>query len=170
MYILWYLNDSFLLSSCCSLFCFFCDCRLFHLYVIGYQLILTFLFWSLFYLKCSSFSHIFGSFLSNPFFHAYFSFKLFFLFTVFFFHAHSFFIHQIVYSFWYLDPHCFFFQAAERTRTIDRGYKEAKEFSDAYTDLNNWLENAVKPFDETAHTLGKDPDKIKQLLQKHKEF
>ncbi|KAK2723404.1 hypothetical protein QYM36_001915 [Artemia franciscana] len=53
-------------------------------------------------------------------------------------------------------------EAAERTRTIDRGYKEAKEFSDAYTDLNNWLENAVKPFDETAHTLGKDPDKIKQ--------
>ncbi|KAK2702803.1 hypothetical protein QYM36_018606 [Artemia franciscana] len=60
--------------------------------------------------------------------------------------------------------------AAERTRAIDRGYKETKEFSDAYTYLNNWLENAVKPFDETAHTLGKDPDKIKQLLQKHKEF
>jgi len=81
-----------------------------------------------------------------------------------------FFIHQILYSFWYLDPHWFFFQAAERTRTIDRGYKEAKEFSDAYTDLNNWLESAVKPFDETAHTLGKDPDKIKQVLQKHKGF
>ncbi|KAK2708582.1 hypothetical protein QYM36_014249, partial [Artemia franciscana] len=61
-------------------------------------------------------------------------------------------------------------KAAERTRALDHGYKEAKEFSDAYTDLNNWLENAVKAFDETAHTLGKDPDKIKQLLQKHKEF
>ena len=61
-------------------------------------------------------------------------------------------------------------KAAERTRALDHAYKEAKEFHDSWHELYNWLDDAEKSFDDTVLQLGKDPDKIKQLLAKHKEF
>ncbi|XP_022258014.1 dystonin-like, partial [Limulus polyphemus] len=60
-------------------------------------------------------------------------------------------------------------KSAERTRTLDHGYKEAKEFHDAWKGLLHWLEDADKTLDSLTH-IGKDPEKIKQLLSKHKEF
>jgi hypothetical protein len=61
-------------------------------------------------------------------------------------------------------------KSAERTRALDHGYKEAKEFHDAWTDLCAWLDNAKVQLDEMTATLGNDPEKIKVLLNKHKEF
>ncbi|XP_076320048.1 microtubule-actin cross-linking factor 1, isoforms 1/2/3/4/5-like isoform X3 [Tachypleus tridentatus] len=60
-------------------------------------------------------------------------------------------------------------KAAERTRMLDHGYKEAKEFYDAWSELISWLDEAKATLDSLTH-IGKDPDKIKQLLNKHKEF
>ena len=61
-------------------------------------------------------------------------------------------------------------KAAERTRALDHAYKEAREFHDSWNDLYGWLDDAEKDFDDSVLQLGKDPDKIKQLLAKHKEF
>ncbi|CAG0880401.1 unnamed protein product [Darwinula stevensoni] len=61
-------------------------------------------------------------------------------------------------------------KSAERTRALDHGYKEAKAFHDAWVDLIQWLDNAQTKLDEITATLGNDPEKIKQLLSKHKEF
>ena len=61
-------------------------------------------------------------------------------------------------------------KAAERTRALDHAYKEAKEFYDSWNELYAWLDEAEKGFDDSVLQLGKDPDKIKQLLAKHKEF
>ncbi|CAL1283109.1 unnamed protein product [Larinioides sclopetarius] len=60
-------------------------------------------------------------------------------------------------------------KAAERTRALDHGYKEAKEFHDAWSDLSRWLDDAEKQLDVLTH-VGNDPEKIKQMLAKHKEF
>ncbi|CAL1261306.1 unnamed protein product [Larinioides sclopetarius] len=60
-------------------------------------------------------------------------------------------------------------KAAERTRALDHGYKEAKEFHDAWTSLSAWLDEAEKILDTTT-PIGNDPLKIKKLLSKHKEF
>uniref|UniRef100_T1D235 Putative microtubule-actin cross-linking factor n=1 Tax=Cupiennius salei TaxID=6928 RepID=T1D235_CUPSA len=60
-------------------------------------------------------------------------------------------------------------KAAERTRALDHGYKEAKEFHDAWTSLSTWLDEAEKLLDSTT-PIGNDPVKIKKLLNKHKEF
>ncbi|XP_035231691.1 microtubule-actin cross-linking factor 1-like isoform X1 [Stegodyphus dumicola] len=60
-------------------------------------------------------------------------------------------------------------KAAERTRALDHGYKEAKEFHDAWSDLSHWLDDAEKQLDVLTH-VGNDPEKIKQMLSKHKEF
>ncbi|XP_015906702.2 microtubule-actin cross-linking factor 1, isoforms 1/2/3/4 isoform X2 [Parasteatoda tepidariorum] len=60
-------------------------------------------------------------------------------------------------------------KAAERTRALDHGYKEAKEFHDAWSDLSHWLDDAEKQLDVLTH-VGNDPEKIKQMLAKHKEF
>ncbi|GFQ91888.1 hypothetical protein TNCT_652961 [Trichonephila clavata] len=60
-------------------------------------------------------------------------------------------------------------KAAERTRALDHGYKESKEFHDAWTSLSTWLDEAEKILD-TSTPLGNDPVKIKKLLSKHKEF
>ncbi|KAG8192780.1 hypothetical protein JTE90_019099 [Oedothorax gibbosus] len=60
-------------------------------------------------------------------------------------------------------------KAAERTRGLDHGYKEAKEFHDAWSDLSRWLDDAAKQLEVLTH-VGNDPEKIKQMLAKHKEF
>ena len=61
-------------------------------------------------------------------------------------------------------------RAAERTRALDHAYKEAKEYHDSWHELYSWLDDAEKGFDDAVLQLGKDPEKIKQLLAKHKEF
>ncbi|CAG9820406.1 unnamed protein product [Phaedon cochleariae] len=62
-------------------------------------------------------------------------------------------------------------KSAERTRALDLGYKEAKEFHDAWSSLMNWLDDTEHSLDEfLAETIGNDPDKIKSRLAKHQEF
>ncbi|CAK9254223.1 unnamed protein product [Sphagnum jensenii] len=60
-------------------------------------------------------------------------------------------------------------KAAERTRSLDHGYKEAKEFFDAWTDLTSWLDEAEKTF-ASIQQMGNNPEVIKQMLSRHKEF
>lgn len=60
-------------------------------------------------------------------------------------------------------------KTAERARALDHGFKEAKEFSDAWSDLMSWLEDAEKTLDNIQQ-LGNNPDLIKQTLARHKEF
>lgn len=60
-------------------------------------------------------------------------------------------------------------KAAERARALDHGFKEAKEFSDAWHELINWLDDVEKQLDNM-QAAGNDPERIKQMLAKHKEF
>lgn len=63
-------------------------------------------------------------------------------------------------------------KSAERTRALDHGYKEAREFFDAWSNLIAWLEETEKNLGSVAlEGLGADdPDKIKSRLQKHREI
>lgn len=62
-------------------------------------------------------------------------------------------------------------KSAERTRALDHGYKEAKEFHDSWSGLMNWLRDTEKSLDDlTAESVGNDPEKIKARLAKHQEF
>ncbi|XP_047739188.1 dystonin [Hyalella azteca] len=61
-------------------------------------------------------------------------------------------------------------KAAERTRALDLGLKEAKDFHDAWSELIAWLDDAEETLDELAANVGNDPDKIKAQIAKHKEF
>nr|CAI5837429.1 unnamed protein product [Callosobruchus analis] len=62
-------------------------------------------------------------------------------------------------------------KSAERTRALDLGYKEAKEFHDSWVGLMNWLDETEQSLDELlAETVGNDPEKIKSRLAKHQEF
>ncbi|XP_071449100.1 microtubule-actin cross-linking factor 1, isoforms 1/2/3/4/5 isoform X30 [Hetaerina americana] len=71
-------------------------------------------------------------------------------------------------------------KSAERTRALDHGYKEAKEYHDAWSSLMNWLSEAEKGLDVAdaaglgsavpGGAAGSDPDRIKALLSKHREF
>lgn len=62
-------------------------------------------------------------------------------------------------------------KSAERTRALDLGYKEAKEFHDAWSGLMNWLEETEVALDElVTDNIGNDPEKIKSRLTKHQEF
>ncbi|XP_054153654.1 microtubule-actin cross-linking factor 1, isoforms 1/2/3/4-like isoform X7 [Oppia nitens] len=60
-------------------------------------------------------------------------------------------------------------KAAERTRALDHGFKEAKEFLDAWTELMSWLSDAEKTLD-SIQQMSNNPELIKQMLLKHKEF
>ncbi|KAL1415474.1 hypothetical protein MTO96_006817 [Rhipicephalus appendiculatus] len=60
-------------------------------------------------------------------------------------------------------------KAAERTRALDHGYKEAKEFHDAWNELDRWLTEADQSLDEQP-PAGNDPEKIRRLLARHREF
>ncbi|XP_014475405.1 PREDICTED: dystonin isoform X27 [Dinoponera quadriceps] len=63
-------------------------------------------------------------------------------------------------------------KSAERTRALDHGYKEAREFHDTWSSLMNWLDETEKTLDEVAADGlgGNDPDKIKSRLNKHREI
>lgn len=62
-------------------------------------------------------------------------------------------------------------KSAERTRALDLGYKEAKEFHDSWSGLMNWLEETEQSLDEfLSETVGNDPERIKNRLAKHQEF
>ena len=60
-------------------------------------------------------------------------------------------------------------KTAERARSLDHGFKEAKEFYDSWSDLISWLDDAEKTLDNIQQ-LGNNPDLIKQTLNRHKEF
>lgn len=64
------------------------------------------------------------------------------------------------------------FRSAERTRDLERGYKEAKHFYDTWKELLAWLNvNLAQLGQEHANTSGmNNPVKIKQYIVKHKEF
>lgn len=59
-------------------------------------------------------------------------------------------------------------KVTERTRSLDHGFKEAREFHDAWTQLTTWLKEVEESLDqiekETAGT--NDPSKIKKYLEK----
>ncbi|XP_076765739.1 dystonin-like protein short stop isoform X2 [Xylocopa sonorina] len=64
-------------------------------------------------------------------------------------------------------------KSAERTRALDHGYKEAREFHDAWSSLMNWLDETEKTLDEVAADGGlggNDPERIKARLNKHREL
>lgn len=62
-------------------------------------------------------------------------------------------------------------KAAERTRSLDHGYKEAREFHDSWSGLVSWLQETEHNLDqlseEAAHSNA--PEKIKKHLDKLKE-
>jgi hypothetical protein len=61
-------------------------------------------------------------------------------------------------------------KSAERTRALDYGYKEAKEFHEAWEFLCGWLDNAATSLGEISAQNKNDPAKIKKEIEKHKEF
>ncbi|XP_050552461.1 dystonin isoform X43 [Spodoptera frugiperda] len=62
-------------------------------------------------------------------------------------------------------------KAAERTRALDHGFKEAKEFNEMWNNLMNWLNDTEEQLDTlNAEATVNDPEKIKQRLTKHREF
>ncbi|PNF19350.1 hypothetical protein B7P43_G06713, partial [Cryptotermes secundus] len=64
-------------------------------------------------------------------------------------------------------------KSAERTRALDHGYKEAREFHDSWSGLMSWLGETEKSLDDLAVEatgVGNDPEKIKARLAKHREF
>ena len=60
-------------------------------------------------------------------------------------------------------------RSAERTRQLDHGYKEAKQFNDSWGGLMEWLSDN-ETLVEAEIVIGNDPDKIKLQIHKHKEF
>jgi DNA repair exonuclease SbcCD ATPase subunit len=62
-------------------------------------------------------------------------------------------------------------KSAERTRALDHGYKEAREFNEAWSSLMDWLATAEKNLDELTQdaSVGNDPERIKQRLAKHRD-
>ncbi|XP_052120461.1 dystonin isoform X27 [Frankliniella occidentalis] len=63
-------------------------------------------------------------------------------------------------------------KSAERTRALDHGYKEAREFHDAWSSLMSWLTETEQGLEElqVEEGVGNDPERIKQRLAKHREF
>ncbi|XP_045505247.1 microtubule-actin cross-linking factor 1 isoform X25 [Colias croceus] len=62
-------------------------------------------------------------------------------------------------------------RAAERTRALDHGLKEAKEFADMWNNLMNWLNDTEQQLDQlNSEANVNDPEKIKQRLTKHREY
>jgi len=63
-------------------------------------------------------------------------------------------------------------RSAERTRDLERGFKEAKQFMDTWKDLIQWLNTnlALLSQEQAMQPIGNNPAKIRQLISKHKEF
>ncbi|KAH9415294.1 hypothetical protein DERP_006388 [Dermatophagoides pteronyssinus] len=60
-------------------------------------------------------------------------------------------------------------KTAERSRNLDYGFRETKEFYDAWNDLMNWLNDLEKNFD-SIQQISNNSDIIRQMIQKHREF
>jgi len=60
-------------------------------------------------------------------------------------------------------------KAAERSRQLDHGLREAKEFFDSWHELVEWLKEAEKTLEEVSIS-GNTPEKIRSMLIRHKEF
>lgn len=62
-------------------------------------------------------------------------------------------------------------RSAERTRDLERGYKEAKQFYDTWKELLAWLNTSLAQLSQDQQAqIGNNPAKIKQIIGKHKEF
>ncbi|XP_032293273.1 microtubule-actin cross-linking factor 1 isoform X45 [Drosophila virilis] len=62
-------------------------------------------------------------------------------------------------------------KAAERTRALDHGYKEAREFNDAWNSMMQYLQETEQVLDQIIEeaTASKEPQKIKKYIGKLKE-
>ncbi|XP_034109860.1 microtubule-actin cross-linking factor 1 isoform X42 [Drosophila albomicans] len=62
-------------------------------------------------------------------------------------------------------------KAAERTRALDHGYKEAREFNDAWNGMMQYLQETEQTLDQIIEeaTASKEPQKIKKYIGKLKE-
>ncbi|XP_017864919.1 PREDICTED: dystonin isoform X43 [Drosophila arizonae] len=62
-------------------------------------------------------------------------------------------------------------KAAERTRALDHGYKEAREFNDAWNGMMQYLQETEQVLDQIIEeaTASKEPQKIKKYIGKLKE-
>ncbi|XP_034478273.1 dystonin isoform X16 [Drosophila innubila] len=62
-------------------------------------------------------------------------------------------------------------KAAERTRALDHGYKEAREFNDAWNAMMQYLQETEQVLDQIIEeaTASKEPQKIKKYIGKLKE-
>ena len=61
-------------------------------------------------------------------------------------------------------------KSAERTRALDYGYKEAKEFHENWEFLCGWLDKAADDMGEIGAQNKNDPAKIKKEIERHKAF
>ncbi|XP_062535716.1 uncharacterized protein LOC134204925 isoform X3 [Armigeres subalbatus] len=61
-------------------------------------------------------------------------------------------------------------KAAERTRALDHGYKEAREFHDAWLQLTSWLKETETTLDTLAEETTNDAVKIKKHLEKLRDI
>lgn len=62
-------------------------------------------------------------------------------------------------------------RSAERTRDLERGYKESKLFTDNWSELTDWLSEHLDLLNkEQEVSVGNNPLKIKQCIAKNKEF
>lgn len=61
-------------------------------------------------------------------------------------------------------------RSAERTRQLETGYAETKEFFDLWKELCDWLDESHFWLDEQQSVAANNADKIKELLNRHKEF
>merc|ERR1712223_72529 len=61
-------------------------------------------------------------------------------------------------------------KSAERTRALDYGYKEAKEFHESWEFLCTWLDEAKGRLEEMGVQSKNDPAKIKREIEKLKDF
>jgi dystonin len=61
-------------------------------------------------------------------------------------------------------------KSAERTRSLDYGFKEAKEFHESWEFLCTWLDEAKGRLDEMGVQSKNDPAKIKREIEKLKDF
>ena len=61
-------------------------------------------------------------------------------------------------------------KSAERTRALDYGFKEAKEFHESWEFLCTWLDEAKDRLEQMGVQNKNDPAKIKREIEKLKEF
>ena len=60
-------------------------------------------------------------------------------------------------------------RSAERTRDLERGFKDAKQFYDMWQELYTWLLESLDLIGQDI-VIGNQPEKIKKQINKHREF